>query len=100
MTKKHLLAAGFEPPTPEVNKFEVVFVSFVPDADCGRGFIRIESNCVNISLETATPTDTPTIDARCQSIGAGQFSILTPMLQYLMKVPFLTNLIVGCLQNY
>jgi hypothetical protein len=33
------------------------------DADCGRGFTRMENFCVNVSVQTESPADIP---ARCQ----------------------------------
>ena len=56
------------------------------DADCGRGFTRIENYCVNISNEMAAPNDSPTITSRCQAIQAGQLQAPTQAMLFLLKV--------------
>jgi hypothetical protein len=58
------------------------------DADCGRGFTRIENYCVNISREMAAPNDSPTILSRCQAIQAGQLQAPTQAMLFLLKVNF------------
>ena len=78
----------------------VIFV----DADCGRGFTRIENYCVNISNEMAAPNDSPTITSRCQAIQAGQLQAPTQAMLFLLKVflyvfsrnPFLCVTLTWC----
>ena len=59
---------------------------FFVDADCGRGFTRIENYCVNISNQMAAPNDSPTILSRCQAIQAGQLQAPTQAMLFLLQV--------------
>ena len=62
------------------------FAATFSDADCGRGFARIENACVNISYESVLATATPSIPDRCQAMQATQLDSITPAFQYMLKV--------------
>ena len=55
---------------------------FQPDADCGRGFVRIENFCFNVSFVQMTPADVQTscgqikADAAAGNISSGIQALL------------------------
>ena len=56
---------------------------FLLDADCGRGFTRVENLCVNISMDTS---DVDSIPSKCQAIGAGLLNQTTSGILFLLQV--------------
>ena len=62
-------------------------VVFVLDADCGRGFTRIENTCVNVSLDAIPKAD---IETRCTELGTTPLITTSSALYYQLK-DYLTN---------
>ena len=73
------------------NKFKILqlFKStkfFILDSDCGRGFVRFDDVCLNISYTSVPKSD---IQAKCSEIGASPLITKSSSLYFQMKNHFI-----------